>query len=496
MGVTAATERATRHTLRRSATVRVLAVGVSLAIVRFEGENAPLGVPFQADLPSQDESWRGKVRGHLMGTSRATRGRGRVFGALLAVALVASRVRLRARRRARRPPRVAAVSTAKVPTVSPCGPGTAGPSDEIGVTPDSITVGVVADVTGARAGFRSSWDAMQAFAAYCNSLGGISGRRLDVRLFDSSVFHHRQAITDSCTSVLAIVGSAAAFDGDGASVETDCGIPDIPALVLEPAHERVPTVVAPLPNPQQLYLVGPLRHFARTAPAAVRRSAVAYLNVGVTAIRAARHVEAGRAVGYRFATIAPFPALTSAGDYARVAQRIVRHRAGYLSVQGTITDWVGVQKALAAANYRPKIVDGLPLLYDPNYPRTRGRRRRGHLRHHPDDAVRRRRAASPSSAATSTGCSAPSRAPSPPRPACAAGRPGCSSPRPPARHRATSTARRSSPVCAPSTHGTATASRSPPTRRPRRDVHLLRVRARRGRHVPTRVPRPGIRLPA
>jgi len=306
-----------------------------------------------------------------MGTSRATRGRGRVFGALLVVALVASACGSAATPSATTA-RVAAVSTAKVPTVSPCGPGTAGPSDEIGVTPEAITVGVVADVTGARAGFRSSWDAMQAFAAYCNSLGGISGRRLDVRLFDSSVFHHRQAITDSCTSVLAIVGSAAAFDGDGASVETDCGIPDIPALVLEPAHERVPTVVAPLPTPQQLYLVGPLRHFARTAPAAVRRSAVAYLNVGVTAIRAARHVEAGKAVGYRFATIAPFPALTSAGDYARVAQRIVRHRAGYLSVQGTITDWVGVQKALAAANYRPKIVDGLPLLYDPNYPRLAG----------------------------------------------------------------------------------------------------------------------------
>ena len=115
-----------------------------------------------------------------MGTSRATRGRGRVFGALLAVALVASACGSAATPSASTQ-RVGAVSTAKVHTVSPCGPGTAGPSDEIGVTPDAITVGVVADVTGARAGFRSSWEAMQAFAAYCNSLGGVSGRRLDVK---------------------------------------------------------------------------------------------------------------------------------------------------------------------------------------------------------------------------------------------------------------------------------------------------------------------------
>ena len=267
---------------------------------------------------------------------------------------------------------VVAVSTARVPTVSPCGPGTAGASDEIGVAPDAITVGVVADVTGARAGFRSNWDAMQAFAAYCNSQGGIAGRRLDVRLFDSSVFRHRQAITDSCTSVFALVGSAAAFDGDGATVETDCGIPDVPALLLEPAHARVPTVVAPIPNPQQLYLVGPLRYFARTAPGAVRRSAVAYLNVGVTAIRAARQVEAGKDVGYRFTSIDPFPALTGAEDYARIARHIVARRAGYLSVQGTITDLVGVQKALAAQGYRPKIVDAQPLSYDPAYPRLAG----------------------------------------------------------------------------------------------------------------------------
>ena len=89
---------------------------------------------------------------------------------------------------------VPVVSTAPVPHVEPCGPGTAAASDETGITPDAITVGVVADITGINAEFEPSWQAMQAFAAFCNSLGGISGRRLDVKLFDTNIFSHRRAI--------------------------------------------------------------------------------------------------------------------------------------------------------------------------------------------------------------------------------------------------------------------------------------------------------------
>ena len=82
------------------------------------------------------------------GTSHATRGRGRVFGAFVAVALVVTACRSGANPTASPTAVVAVAGTAHVPAVSPCGPGTAGASDEIGVAADAITVGVVADVTG------------------------------------------------------------------------------------------------------------------------------------------------------------------------------------------------------------------------------------------------------------------------------------------------------------------------------------------------------------
>jgi ABC-type branched-subunit amino acid transport system substrate-binding protein len=310
--------------------------------------------------------------GHSRATRGRTRGRRRWIVATACAALLAAACGTSDAPKAT-PTAVAAVATTRVPTVTPCGPGNASPSSEIGVTPEAITVGVVADVSGARALFRTNWEAMQAFAAYCNDAGGIAGRELRVQLFDTQVFRHRQAMIDSCTSVFALVGSAAAFDGDGASIEADCGIPDVAALVAQPAHERVPTVITPMPNPQRLYLVGPLRYLARLDPSAVRRAAMAYLDVGVTAVRAARQVEASRAVGYRFRSIAPIPAITGQGDLDGIAEQVVDRKAEYLSVQGSVGDLAGVQIALAARGYRPKLVDATsPLFYDPRYLRAVG----------------------------------------------------------------------------------------------------------------------------
>lgn len=262
---------------------------------------------------------------------------------------------------------VPVVSTKAAPHVEPCGPGTPASSDAIGVSDDAITVGVVVDVSGPRAQFLPNWQAMEAFAAFCNDQGGIAGRRLDVELFDTLVFDRRAAVSDACLSVFALVGSAAVFDGDGATIQSDCGIPDVPALVAEPAHERVPSVVAPLPNPQNLFLVGPQRYLARQHRAEVRKAGMAYLSVGVTALRAVRQVEASREIGYRFSLVDPISPLYTQTEMDTLTARLAARDLGYLSVQGRATDLATIQIALAAKDAMPPVVDAGPLFYDPNY---------------------------------------------------------------------------------------------------------------------------------
>lgn len=264
------------------------------------------------------------------------------------------------------------VSTAPAPHVDPCGPAppgasTGGSSVGLGVTKTSISVGVVADASGGQSQFTPNWQAVQAFAAYCNSVGGIAGRRLDVRLFDTKTFNHRSAIADSCASVFALVGSAAAFDGDGSDIESDCGIPDIPALVAEPAHAQVPTLVAPLPEPQNMYLVGPERYLARRFPEAVRRAGVAYLDVAVTALRASRHVAGTTDVGFRYVSVNAIPALYSTNGLDALIARLHTDSVGYLSVHGRFSDLANVQRALADHGDHVAVVDAGPLFYDSRY---------------------------------------------------------------------------------------------------------------------------------
>ena len=193
---------------------------------------------------------------------------------------------------------------------------------------------------------------------------------------------------------------------------------------------------------------------------------MAYLNVGVTAIRARDRWRRARTSATASPRSNRSPRSRAADDYARIARQVVAHRAGYLSVQGTITDLVGVQKGArgteSPAQDRGRATAGLrPLL-----PPARGRRGRGHLRRLPDHSVRRRRERARARAL---------------RRVVATHRPGGRTHRVgraelvgradvrrgrAAARRRTSTARPCSPASAPSTHGTATASRSPPTPAP------------------------------
>ena len=62
----------------------------------------------------------------------------------------------------------------------------AGEATDVGVTGDSITIGVIADLTGVVPGlFKAAPDAVKAFAAMVNEDGGINGRELVVKEYDT-----------------------------------------------------------------------------------------------------------------------------------------------------------------------------------------------------------------------------------------------------------------------------------------------------------------------
>ena len=112
---------------------------------------------------------------------------------------------------------------------------------DLGVTADTITVDVMADVNSPLAPglFKGNWDGVQSWAKYVNANGGIGCRQVKVNLLDSQLNPEKsnEGNIAACKEALAMVGNNALFDPQAASTATcpdsqgkATGIADIAAL--------------------------------------------------------------------------------------------------------------------------------------------------------------------------------------------------------------------------------------------------------------------------
>lgn len=160
---------------------------------------------------------------------------------------------------------------------SPCGPGDASGATDVGVTDDSITIATIQDldVPGVQGLFQQNLQAMQAFVAYCNELGGILGRRLELEEYDSKLTDHAAAVDQACGGSFAIVGQGAVFDDAGVPTARECGIPMVPGFTGSPvAGGATDIMVQPIPNPPGTWAVGPGRFVLEQAPEAAEAAAM------------------------------------------------------------------------------------------------------------------------------------------------------------------------------------------------------------------------------
>jgi len=142
-------------------------------------------------------------------------------------------------------------ATTAAAAASKCG-STPLQATDIGITPTTITVEVMADVGSPLAPglFQGNFDAMNAFAKYVNAHGGIACRTLVVRTWDSKLdpTESKNGLIDACTNAVAMVGNNALFNPD-VSPMTGCvdksgqptGLPDIAALANDIHETCAPT---------------------------------------------------------------------------------------------------------------------------------------------------------------------------------------------------------------------------------------------------------------
>jgi hypothetical protein len=121
-------------------------------------------------------------------------------------------------------------------------------STEVGVTPTTITVTVMADVGSPLSPglFQDSVDGVKAWAAYVNANGGLACRRVIVDVIDSklSADEAKNGLTTACARSLSLVGTSALFLNDMRPAESckdkagaPTGLPDLSALQTEPSEQ-------------------------------------------------------------------------------------------------------------------------------------------------------------------------------------------------------------------------------------------------------------------
>ncbi len=162
----------------------------------------------------------------------------------------------------------------------------AGLKSTTGITDKEITIATIADVSGAVPnGFKSAFDAMNAYVAYFNSTSTICGRKLALRTIDSGLSANgsNAASKAACASAFAVVGSFSAFDGGGAEVTAGCGQPDLRASAVERARQQSPTTFMAMPmNTDQPYLQPWIWAKQKFGAEAIKNSGFVYLNAGAS----------------------------------------------------------------------------------------------------------------------------------------------------------------------------------------------------------------------
>ncbi len=223
---------------------------------------------------------------------------------------------------------------------SPCGPGDASGATDVGVTDDTITIATIQDidVPGVQGLFQQNLQAMQAFVAYCNDLGGILGRRLELNDFDSKLTDHAAAVQQACDGSFAIVGQGAVFDDAGIPAARECGIPIVPGFTGSPAAGGATDImVQPIPNPPGSWAVGPGRYVLEQVPDATKH-AVMFKAPSAAEDRANQQVDAYEQIGFDFIIDERIGIGDLQSDWAPRVEAYRNAGGGYLYVQAEDVD--------------------------------------------------------------------------------------------------------------------------------------------------------------
>jgi ABC-type branched-subunit amino acid transport system substrate-binding protein len=258
-----------------------------------------------------------------------------------------------------------------VGTLEPvCGSGhRAHGATDRGVTDSTITIGVISDKSGVvsvpTAGIDGSVDA---FVQFCNSFGGINGRRLVLKHYDSKILNEGDAMRQACDDdIFALVGSGSVQDDQGAVTMVHCELVEIAAYTATYVKGLSPRVFSPVPNPGTEYAVGPGKLIAAQFPDAVKTAAILWPNLPVGRTQAARQRDAyEQAAGFDFVYANPTDVLVQ--NWGPIVASLQDKHVAWVTDVTTLTEMEHLMQAASDAGWKPTVIDLGQQYYDESLP--------------------------------------------------------------------------------------------------------------------------------
>lgn len=252
----------------------------------------------------------------------------------------------------------------------PCSDGdTSSYPDEsdLGVTKDKIVIGTISDPGGIRPGLNQGlFDTMVAFADWCNGLGGINGREVEVKLLDAKLVEYKERVLEACDSTFALVGGLGVFDDLGAQDQVDCGLPNIPAAVVSVQASGADLTWQPMPNPPGSFMTGSAQWIKDQYPDVITKAASVRGNVQTILTQSERQMAAYEQLGYEYVSIQT--ANIAETNWAPFVLNLKNDGSEYVNPTSTYEEVLPMLKVMNEQGWAPTVMEYETNFYDSRFP--------------------------------------------------------------------------------------------------------------------------------
>jgi ABC-type branched-subunit amino acid transport system substrate-binding protein len=254
-----------------------------------------------------------------------------------------------------------------------CQQGDAKGATDKGVTDTEIHIGTVTDKGfPGRSGLdKEMYDGAVGFAAWCNSHGGILGRKLVIDDRDAALTNYQGVVTTSCDEDLALVGGGAVFDDGDNGAREACGLANLPGYVVTEKARTAGLQVEAVPNPVGQIAGGPIAAINRISPNALQSTSVMTGNLGTTIAVRDDTVQAVNMLGGKVVDQSVYDA-NGESDWSPFVTTLKDKNVKALIMVGEPVNLALFEKAMATAGYYPDVIMETTNFYDPQLTATAG----------------------------------------------------------------------------------------------------------------------------